>query len=123
MRTIIAVFIGFCLVACSEEKEQSRIEEASFHSEKIADKAPVNHFLGCWEERKDTNVIYWCFDSSTVNRDGYIYPYLFEGEQIEIAAISYAFSFSSNDLSIINIIDSSKLILVRSSITESPNAF
>lgn len=123
MRTILGVIIGISLIGCTNETiDQNDLSTAIIEAE-VAEEKPVNLFLGCWEERIDSSLIYWCFDSNSVNRDGYIYPYTFESDSIQIAAIQYLFSFAENKTELINLNDGSKIELNKSELTESPDVF
>lgn len=123
VRTIIGVIIGLTLIGCTNELPvQDDLSSVDIVEEKNEDK-PVNLYLGCWEEGSDSSIVYWCFDSNNVNRDGYVHPYSFEADSLIIAALSYISDFKNNGLELTNLYDSSKIILRKSELTESPDVF
>lgn len=83
----------------------------------------INEFLGCWEDVSDSIPTYWCFDSSSLNRSGYVHPYSFSGDSLKISEIEFSFKITDSSLRIINLRDSSKTTLKRSKLTESPDVF
>ena len=123
MRTIIAVIIGLTFVSCSEES--SKKEEINNPISQELDEGPivVNKFLGCWEDISDSLPVYWCFDSSEVNRSGYIHSYSFSGDSLKISELEFSFEISDSTLRMVNLSDSTKTSLKRSQLTESPNVF
>lgn len=122
MRTIITVLFGLALLSCSNDKEQ-KVEEVPSAPVQEEVEQPNNHFLGCWEEKEDSLIVYWCFDSTQINRFGYIHPYSFHGDTIQIATVQYRFAIEENNLLLFNLLDSSEIGLRKSNLTESPDVF
>ena len=123
MRTIIAVIIGLTFVSCSEERLKLKEVNEPINQEVETKPVAVNKFLGCWEDTNDSVSVYWCFDSSNVNRSGYVHPYSFSGDSLKISEVEFSFEISDSTLELMNLIDSSKTTLKRSQLTESPDAF
>ena len=117
------VIIGFAFVSCSEE--QSKLEEINEPIKKNIHlkSVEVNEFLGCWEENSDSLPVYWCFDSSNVNRSGYVHPYSFSGDSLKISEVEFSFEITDSFIRMTNLLDSSNTTLKRSLLTESPDVF
>ena len=123
MRTIIAVIIGLAFVSCSEELSKTEELNESINQEVKVKPFVVNKFLGCWEDVTDSLPVYWCFNSSKVNRSGYIHSYSFSGDSLKISELEFSFEISDSTLNMINLLDSSSTTLKRSQLTESPDVF
>lgn len=123
MRTIIAVIIGLTFVSCSEEPSKPEELNESINREVQVKPVVVNEFLGCWEDISDSLPVYWCFDSSEVNRSGYIHSYSFSGDSLKISELEFSFEISDSTLRMVDRRDSTKTSLKRSQLTESPNVF
>ena len=117
------LIIGFAFVSCSEE--QSKLEEINEPIKKNIQlkSVEVNEFLGCWEDNSDSLPAYWYFDSSNVNRSGYVHPYSFSGDSLKISEVEFRFEIADSTLRMINLFDSSNTTLKRSLLTESPDDF
>lgn len=116
------VLFGLALLSCSNDKEQ-KVEEIPSTQVQEEVEQPINYFLGCWEEKEDSLIVYWCFDSTQINRSGYVHPYSFQGDTIQVATIQYRFKIEANDLLLFNLLDSSETCLRKSNLTESPDVF
>ncbi len=123
LRTIILVIIGFAFVSCSEE--QSKLEEINEPIKKNIQlkSVEVNEFLGCWEENSDSSPVYWCFDTSNINKSGYVHPYSISGDSLKISEVEFSFEIADSTLRMINLLDSSNTTLKRAQLTESPDDF
>lgn len=111
------------LTACSAEQESSNQRTDNVVVSKEVLKLPENHLLGCWKEKEDSLETYWCFDSAQVNRSGYIHPYLFHGDTVQISTIQYRFQIEESNLLLLNLLDSTEISLSKSNLTESPDVF
>ena len=123
MRTIIAVIIGLAFVSCSEEPSKPEELNESIDQEVQVNPVVVNEFLGCWEDISDSLPVYWCFDSSKVNRSGYVHPYSFSSDTLQISEVEFSFEITDSTLRIMNLLDSSSTTLKKSKLTESPDVF
>lgn len=123
MRTKLAVIIGLLLVSCSEEQSNRKVTDKPTSQEIESIPKAVNVFLGCWEDVSDSLPVYWCFDSISLNRSGYVHPYSFSGDSLKISELDFRFILSDSTLRIIHLKDSSETALKRSVITESPDVF
>ena len=123
MRTIIAVIIGLAFVSCSEEPSKPEELNESIDQEVQVNPVVVNEFLGCWEDVTDSLPVYWCFDSTKVNKSGYVHPYSFSSDTLQISEVEFSFEITDSTLRMINLLDSSNTTLKRSQLTESTDVF
>jgi len=123
VRTIIVVIIGLAFVSCSEEPTKPEELNKSVDQEVQVNPVVVNEFLGCWEDVTDSLPVYWCFDSTKVNKSGYVHPYSFSSDTLQISEVEFSFEITDSTLSMINLLDSSNTTLKRSQLTESPDVF
>ena len=115
--------MGFAFVSCSEEQTKpEEINEPINHKIQLKS-VEVNEFLGCWEDVSDSLPVYWCFDSSNVNRSGYVHPYSFSGDSLKISEVVFSFEIADSTLRMINLLDSSNTTLKRYPLTESLDLF
>ena len=110
-------------MSCSEEPSKPEELNESVDQEVQVDPVVVNEFLGCWEDISDSLPVYWCFDSTKVNRSGYVHPYSFSSDTLQISEVEFSFEITDSTLSMINLLDSSNTTLKRSQLTESPDVF
>ena len=115
--------IGFAFVSCSEEPSTPEELNESDDQEIQVKPVVVNEFLGCWEDVSDSLPVYWCFDSSNVNRSGYVHPYSFSSDTLQISEVVFSFELTDSTLSMINLLDSSNITLKKPQFTESPDVF
>ena len=110
-------------MSCSEEPSKPEELNESIDQEVQVNPVVVNEFLGCWEDISDSLPVYWCFDSTMVNRSGYVHPYSFSSDTLQISEVEFSFEITDSTLRMINLLDSSKTTLRRSQLTESPDVF
>ena len=122
MKTIIVVLFGLALLSCSNDKEQ-KVEETPIATVREEVVLPTNYFLGCWEEKVDSVLVYWCFDSTQINRSGYIHPYSFREDTMQVSTLQYLYKIEENNLLLFNLLDSTEISLSKSNLTESPDVF
>ena len=115
--------MGFAFVSCSEEQTKPEEINEPINYKTQLKSVEVNEFLGCWEDVSDSLPVYWCFDSSNVNRSGYVHPYSFSGDSLKISEVEFSFEIADSTLRMINLLDSSNTTLKRSQLTESPDVF
>lgn len=120
VRTIIGVLFGLALFSCSSEIDRNEVIKP-IEMVEVKKELPKNDFLGCWEEKIDSLEVYWCFDSTTLNYDGYIHNYVFHDDTLNISGIEYVFSISENNLNLNQ--KGKQTRLKKSTLTESPNVF
>lgn len=122
MKIIIIPIIFLLFISCSSERTDNEKADKEIRIEP-KEQIPENHFIGCWEEKMDSIILYWCFDSTEVNRDGYIHPYVFQGDTLQVSTLKYQFTLEGDKCILVNLLDSSKIEMERSALTESPNVF
>ena len=110
-------------MSCSEEPSKPEELNESIDQEVQVNPVVVNEFLGCWEDISDSLPVYWCFDSSKVNRSGYVHPYSFSSDTLQISEVEFSFEITDSTLRIMNLLDSSSTTLKKSKLTESPDVF